>query len=277
MRLGLFLFLLLQSHLGWCFETPSFLYSSSDIKKLFSIGENRQIYRWNLRNLELEKTKPNQAFCAFEDFGGGDCHTRRFLSYQAARKFLFGYLHLQNDAGGYYIKCVYCNTEYHETEFGSQPPAPDAIPDPRVINTEHTWPQSRFSKKASKDLQKSDLHALFTTTPRANTSRSNLEFGRVSLVESRPCEDSQRGQEKHKHVFEPPDSHKGNVARALFYFSMRYHLKISPREEETLRIWNQLDPVDEDELWRNDEIEKYQGNRNPFIDHPEAVSLIQDF
>ena len=39
-----------------------------------------------------------------------------------------------------------------------------------------------------------------------------------------------------------------------------------------------LDPVDENELTRNDLIYiNWQGNRNPFIDHPEWVDQISDF
>jgi len=38
--------------------------------------------------------------------------------------------------------------------------------------------------------------------------------------------------------------------------------------------WHILDPVDEWEVERNESIYQIQGNRNPFIDHPEWVALI---
>ena len=38
--------------------------------------------------------------------------------------------------------------------------------------------------------------------------------------------------------------------------------------------WHELDPVDDFELNRNDVIYSYQGNRNPFIDHPELVDFL---
>lgn len=52
--------------------------------------------------------------------------------------------------------------------------------------------------------------------------------------------------------------------------SSPYHGKLS-----TLLQWHQQDPVDDWERNRNNVIyESYQGNRNPFIDHPEWVTSI---
>jgi len=43
----------------------------------------------------------------------------------------------------------------------------------------------------------------------------------------------------------------------------------------TLLIWHEADPVDNKERIRNNLIyDKYQGNRNPFIDHPEFARMI---
>jgi endonuclease I len=44
----------------------------------------------------------------------------------------------------------------------------------------------------------------------------------------------------------------------------------------TLLHWHMEDPVDTFEIRRNNRIYEYQGNRNPFIDHPEYVSKIFD-
>ena len=38
--------------------------------------------------------------------------------------------------------------------------------------------------------------------------------------------------------------------------------------------WYEQDPVDDWERQRNDVIQKWQGNRNPFIDHPDWVNTI---
>jgi len=102
--------------------------------------------------------------------------------------------------------------------------------------------------------------------------------------------------------FEPRDEVKGDVARMLFYMATRYegedgdyvdlelttdlylyenagtsikNSKLPYYENlEVLLRWHIEDPVDEWELERNEAIYQFQGNRNPFIDHPELVSLI---
>lgn len=92
----------------------------------------------------------------------------------------------------------------------------------------------------------------------------------------------------------------GDVARALMYLDLRYegdiHGVTGVAEPDliltndgsliatsdgvnapvaymgmlsTLLQWHEQDPVDDLELARNEVIASYQGNRNPFIDHPE--------
>lgn len=46
------------------------------------------------------------------------------------------------------------------------------------------------------------------------------------------------------------------------------------QSKELLLKWNAQDPVDEYEIHRNEAVYKIQGNRNPFIDHPETATLI---
>jgi endonuclease I len=147
------------------------------------------------------------------------------------------------------------------------------------LNIEHTWPQSKFTKKKSK-VQKSDLHHLFPTDTQTNNDRANHTF--YNLENSSPmseCPTSKVGYNRplRQMSFEPPTEHKGNVARALFYFSIRYKGHINDVEESVLRLWNILDPVDAEELRRNDMIELKQGNRNLFIDDPGLADTILNF
>jgi deoxyribonuclease-1 len=206
----------------------------------------------------------------------GNCYGQISLGYRGARKVLFGKLHLEEDGDGYYIKDVYCRKKItnNQTQIG-----PNIIPNHALINCEHTWPQSKFSGRFQKGMQKSDLHHLFPTDSRANSTRGNHEFANVSgdtLAED--CDASRSGVPKGGYdFFEPPTEHKGNVARALFYFSVRYQIKISSQQEAYLREWNIQDPVDESERERNQTIFEIQRNRNPFIDFPELIDRIQNF
>lgn len=201
------------------------------------------------------------------------------LSYTQARRVLFGELHLKQDHRGYYVSCVYCEDDYHEDDFNSQPPGPWKIPDANKLNTEHTWPQSKFTSRHSKGTQKTDLHALFPTNSSANSSRGNSPFGEVIGKFKLICGTSRRGDSAlgGGSVFEPPPQHRGNVARALFYFAIRYELRISNSEETFLRAWHEQDPVDAEEEWRNQRVFEIQGVRNPFIDHPVWTDSIPDF
>lgn len=95
---------------------------------------------------------------------------------------------------------------------------------------------------------------------------------------------------------EPDDHFKGDIARILMYIYVHYNsiglsnnytgrLKLtdvwnsgySETEIQKLMVkWNELDPVDETEKIRNDNVEKIQGNRNPFVDHPEYMARAFD-
>ena len=210
------------------------------------------------------------------------CYRHRVISYADARKYLFGQIHLKRDHSGYYVKDVYCNRRFRS----SAGVGPDKIPNSNKINCEHTWPQSKFTTTFSREMQKSDLNHLFPTDTRANSTRGNFPFGNVhgTSVGSN-CNDSAVGtparvnylKRRSGTYFEPPQEHKGNVARALFYFSVRYKMPISSTQETYLKRWHEEDPVDESELERNEIVQKAQGNRNPFIDFPHLVEKVSDF
>ena len=144
-----------------------------------------------------------------------------------------------------------------------------------ALNVEHTWPQSQG---AGVKPMISDIHHLFLTEAEFNSVRSNYPFCDVERAEWQ-AEGSRLGFAKdgNQLCFEPPDSHKGNVARAMFYFASRYSKKIGSGQENTFRRWHALDPVDAQEILRNDRIEEFQGNRNLFVDTPMLESFISDF
>jgi hypothetical protein len=214
--------------------------------------------------------------------GNANCVQHHALGYNGARKKLFGFLYLKtNTDGEYSVKDVYCEKEFTDRDFKSTPSiGPDLIPlDGSVLNTEHTWPQSKFSTRFPKELQKSDLHHLFPTDSEMNNHRASLHFGNVvNIRQDQRCSQNKLGENSQGElVFEVPDSQKGNTARAIFYFATRYQMKMSPAEEADLRQWNKQDPVDEEEFTQNNQIDQLQGNRNPYIDFSDLLDRIDHF
>lgn len=199
------------------------------------------------------------------------------LGYDGARNVMFG--DLDDDLDNNVVDCVYTGMQATGvTNSGSAYQ--------KGLNTEHSWPQSLGANGAAK----ADLHHLFPTDVETNGARGSHPFGEVS----RPTHlfpqfdvgnrQSQLGSDaKGKTVFEPRDSHKGDLARALFYFYTVYGFRGSADlsnfrvEQDTLKKWHVLDPVDASERKRNNGIYAAQGNRNPFVDHPEFVQAVGNF
>ncbi len=212
---------------------------------------------------------------------GSDCFQHRSLGYREARRVIFGDLFLQQTQGQYALPDIYCDRILTADQFPkNQAPGPGKIPANQIINAEHTWPQSKFSRKFPEHLQKSDLHILFPTSSSVNSLRGNHPFGDVVTVKTQVCPASSLGylaRGNSLNHFLPPPDFRGNVARAVFYFSVRYNSPVDQDQEEAIRRWNHSDPVDSEELARHAKIFSTQRVRNPFVDHPEWVDLISDF
>ncbi len=176
------------------------------------------------------------------------------VDYTQARRLMFTKI----DNFGGEVECVYTGRKGRY----------NSIPNDRDMNCEHTWPQSQ----GATGVAKSDLFHLFPTDSKANSTRSSLPFGPVSHPSW-----EEGGSKCDGDVFEVRKEHRGNVARAKFYFAVRYGKHIPRDEEEALRAWHKEDPVDAAERERCNQIENIQHNRNPFIDHPEYVDEIDDF
>ncbi len=187
-----------------------------------------------------------------------DGHTA--LGYDSAKDFMFS--ELDNKQGR--VQCVYTG-EWVDTW---------GIPNNNVMNTEHTWCQSWG---ADREPARSDLHHLFPSLSTVNSRRGSLPFNEVSQVTWSRGGSFAGLDSAGRSVFEPRDEHKGDAARALFYFAVRYEMNINNWMEETLRKWNAQDPPDQKEIQRCDGIESRQHNRNPFVDRPGFVDRIHDF
>ncbi|MFA6598611.1 MAG: endonuclease [Ignavibacteriaceae bacterium] len=167
------------------------------------------------------------------------------------------------------------------------------------FSREHSWCQSWMPTKDTVGFENraeySDQHHLFPTNQKyANGVRNNHPEGIVTTVTSSYllCKYGQNAAGET--VFEPRNSHKGDFARALLYMSVRYNgingydwtfnhlnavtlpdsLHEAPQDLSLLLQWSKDDPPDAWETARNNYIETVQGNRNPFVDHPEWVNYI---
>lgn len=204
----------------------------------------------------------------------GACYSQVVLGYSGARKILFGKLFIEQDRSGTFVEDVYCGKKFYFRDVS------EAMRMHDKVNTEHTWPQSKFSSAFNKDMQKSDLHHLYPTDSQANSQRGNHHFGNVTESENELSVEDCSISRLARHgsvLFSPPVEHRGNVARSLFYFATRYRMPIKSSEEAILRQWHLMDPVDFEEISRHEVIAEHQKIRNPFIDYPQLVDMIRDF
>ncbi|TDX12471.1 endonuclease [Flavobacterium sp. S87F.05.LMB.W.Kidney.N] len=158
-------------------------------------------------------------------------------------------------------------------------------------NREHIIPQSVFNEQSP---MVADAHFITPTDGKVNGIRSNYPHGTVSSVTYTSQNGSKLGSSSVSGysgtVFEPINAFKGDIARMYFYFATRYENTVAGYSYamfdgssnkvfttaflNTLLAWHAQDPVSAREIARNNAIYARQGNRNPYIDHPEYVNQI---
>lgn len=156
-------------------------------------------------------------------------------------------------------------------------------------NREHTWCDSWLGESAP---QRTDIHHIFPTDGYVNNRRSNYCFGTVSSPTWTSKNGSKLGPNTYPGfsgtVFEVIDAYKGDIARAGFYMSTCYYTSDASFSSSSgtskaelltwysnlFYDWHMLDTVSAKERARNDAAYAYQGNRNPFVDHPEFAAEI---
>ncbi|BDS12133.1 endonuclease [Aureispira anguillae] len=201
------------------------------------------------------------------------------LGYDEARDTLFSKVYTFQDS----VRCVYTG---HQLYLNPSVDPSTALYSGGIgngINTEHTYPQS---KGASIGNARSDMHHLFPVRAAANSARNNFPYGAIddndvttwyylTLSESNPTYDLENYSklDLYEPAFEPRNTHKGNAARAMFYFYTMYKSEADAadptffaKQVATLCQWHLDDPVDSLEWERNLIIATYQENKvNPFI------------
>jgi endonuclease I len=162
-------------------------------------------------------------------------------------------------------------------------------------NREHLWPNSYGLDEVEPAF--SDLHNLRACDSNANSARGNKWYDLSNPAEGgfrSPAHAEAPGTSTDSNSWEPPVRERGDIARALFYMDVRYEGDV-PGEPElqlvqhverisatnalmgrllTLLRWNRNDPPDDRERRRNSAVERWQGNRNPFVDNPELAELL---
>ena len=163
-------------------------------------------------------------------------------------------------------------------------------------NREHSFPKSWFSEGSP---MKSDAFHVYPTDGKVNGQRSNYPYGECANGTTLAANGSVKPLGRLGSctfpgytgtVFEPDDEYKGDFARTYFYMATRYNDKVAGWSSPMLAgnnypayttwavnlllKWHEQDPVSDKEVKRNDAVYVYQGNRNPYIDHPELVDYI---
>ncbi|MGB0495289.1 MAG: endonuclease [Kangiellaceae bacterium] len=165
-------------------------------------------------------------------------------------------------------------------------------------NREHSFPRSWFGGK--NEPMNSDVHHIFATDGYVNSKRGSFPYAVVGSTTFVSNNNSKLGTSISAGYsgtsFEPINEFKGDIARAYFYMATRYENVIAGWEKnssasdavlngtnnqvfETWQLnllinWHNADPVSQYEIDRNNAAQNFQGNRNPFVDHPEWVEVI---
>ncbi|MCC6816680.1 MAG: endonuclease [Saprospiraceae bacterium] len=204
---------------------------------------------------------------------------KTILPYDQARTKLYNEIFIQNDS----LECFYS---------GYKIPVPSgtnilAWTAKYGIQTEHLYPRS-LGSAAIPAL--GDLHHLVPSKSNINTMRKNAPFNDIpddktkywlldDKVFTRPDQKLiDHYSESSSNVFEPRESIKGDIARALFYFYTIYGATMLKKSRSFFTSmlpdicrWHRTDKVDSTEIFRSLAIARIQSNVNPFIFDPSLV------
>lgn len=204
-------------------------------------------------------------------------YPHKVLTYSAYKNTLLAKLELRDTVGGRsYIECAYSG----ERNVFDEPF--DWMKE--GYSREHTFPHSWMPSHPADNpplSEYSDFHNLYPTNlEKVNTIRNNFPLGEVTGKVLYIYLEGRLGYSGNQIVYEPRDTHKGNAARAMMYMSIAYSNQNnnwnfpSIQSQEIIKKWHFHDPPDNYEIARQEYIYALQGNRNPFIDHPEYACFI---
>jgi endonuclease I len=171
------------------------------------------------------------------------------------------------------------------------------------LNREHSFPKSWFGGEVYPMY--TDLMMIIPTDGFVNQRRSNYPYGVCNGTDAVTYTNEELGVTMlgklgkstyngySAKVFEPDDEYKGDFARIYFYMVTCYKSDVanwpgcdqldyldnnykafSNWSIQMLMEWHRADPVSAKELKRNEGVYVKQGNRNPYVDHPELAEYI---
>ena len=168
-------------------------------------------------------------------------------------------------------------------------------------NREHSIPKSWWGGTTDTGSQGADPFIVIPADKFINNKRSSYPLGKVAKAKYSSYEDFSKLGEADKSygysgtVFEPNDDVKGDLARIVFYSIVKYktaykwtsgsgsviysgnenvNFGLTDYAVKLFTEWNEIDPPDEFEIQMNNALNDIQGNKNPFIEHPEYINLI---
>lgn len=174
--------------------------------------------------------------------------------------------------------------------------------DHSTLEKEHCVPKSWwneddiFTATGAQTVQYSDMFNLYPADADANQAKLNYPLCEVvsgSAYDNGVIKVGNSSLSDYSGIgFEPADEYKGDFARTYLYMATCYqtistwntysYCMYSNTSYPTLKAWainlllkwNDQDPVSTKEVNRNNAVYKIQGNRNPYIDHPEMIKYI---
>ena len=170
-----------------------------------------------------------------------------------------------------------------------------------TTNREHVWAKHGGDTFPATTGPGADAHHLRPTESLLNNARSNYGFGIVEQSNANAVKEAGSlnygstadelcylGSYGGSKLFYPAKGYRGATARILFYMQVRWGDEnnlyfvdgISSSNGKgigkisDLMRWHLEEPPTDEEIRRNNVVANIQGNRNPFIDHPEYAEMI---
>jgi endonuclease I len=204
----------------------------------------------------------------------------QLLTESQVKDTLYGVIFHRDDS----VRCIYSGMS-HDLPEGVDPSQwiYESGTEVTSMNLEHGWPQSKGAGKSTQGNR--NMHHLYPSRTAINSDRADFPYSDISdpttqkwyyldMVQNQvPGSNIDAYSEFKKNVFEPRESVKGDIARAMMYFWTIYRADAEiadpdffALQRESLCAWHVADPVDNEESLRSQLIATYQsGLENPFV------------